>query len=243
MLWISQGPPSTASASGSCALPIAANLANGSYQLKLFSNDSFNVLAASNRFTVGGVGLPVVTIVASQNGAEPSTSGLFTLSRTGDSANPLVVNYTVAGTANNGVDYETLSETVIVTLSNNANYTVGGSSSATVTIADNEAAPPGATLSAAPAAVNRGSSVTATWSGIANATAGDWIGLYLPGGANTQFLAWEYVNCLQSPSVARPSGSCGLTVPSNLAPGSYQLRLLSNDGFSVIAISNSFTVQ
>lgn len=134
-------------------------------------------------------------------------------------------------------------ETVIVTLSSNANYSIGSPSSATVTIADNEAAPPGATISAAPAVVNRDSSVTATWSGIVNATAADWFGLYLPTGGNTQFLAWQYVNCAQSPTVARPSGSCSLTIPSNLAPGTYQLRLLGNNSFNVIATSSALTVQ
>ena len=42
---------------------------------------------------------------------------------------------------------------------------------------------------------------------------------------------------------ARASGSCPFTVPSTVAPGNYQLRLFANDGFSILATSNAFTVQ
>ena len=89
--------------------------------------------------------------------------------RSGSTASPLTVNYTVGGTATNGVDYQLLSgnvviaanfssaaitvtplddnvvegdETVIVALSSNTTYMVGSPNSATVTIADNDSLPP-----------------------------------------------------------------------------------------------------
>ncbi len=111
--------------------------------------------------------LSVVTIAATDaNAAEagPDT-GMFAITRTGGIVNPLTVNYSVSGTATAGSDYSALStsatipagssvaviaisplsdastegsETVIVTLTPSANYSVGSNASATVTIADGD---------------------------------------------------------------------------------------------------------
>ena len=108
-----------------------------------------------------------------------------------------------------------------------------------LTITDNDG---GTTLSASPTTVAPGGTITATWSGIATPTARDWIGLYTPGAANTAFIHWIYVSCSQSPGAAQASGSCPFVVPSTVAPGTYQLRLLANEGFTVLATSNNFTV-
>ncbi len=139
----------------------------------------FNIAANAN-YTVGspasatisiadddsGSGLPMVTIVATNpNAAEPSTTGTFTVTRTGATTSALAVNYAISGTATNGTDYQTLNgsvsiaagqasvaitvtpiddalvegtETVIATLSANAAYTLGSPSSATVNIADDD---------------------------------------------------------------------------------------------------------
>jgi putative intracellular protease/amidase len=113
--------------------------------------------------------MPTVTVAATDaNAAEAGRDpGLFTFTRAGGNANqPLVVNYTVSGTATSGSDFATLSgsvtipagrasatvmvtpvddteiepnETVVVTISANAAYAVGTASFATVTIADNDA--------------------------------------------------------------------------------------------------------
>lgn len=91
--------------------------------------------------------------------------GTFTLTREGDLTADLVVTYTVGGTATNGIDYNRLSgrivipagetsatititpvndanpnegaETVILTLASSADYGLGASTSATVSIEDN----------------------------------------------------------------------------------------------------------
>jgi hypothetical protein len=111
--------------------------------------------------------LPTVTIVATDaNAAEEGLdTGVFTISRTGSTAASLNVYYTRSGTAVNGTDFNTItspatipagsssatvtitpkedalvegSETVILTLSSNASYTIGSPGSATVTISDND---------------------------------------------------------------------------------------------------------
>src|SRR5205814_6796869 len=106
---------------------------------------------------------PVVTIAATDpNASESGDTGLFTVTRTADTGNPLTVLYTISGTASNGVDYAYLSntvvipagevsanitvapiydllvegnETVILTLKTNG-YVLDGATNATVTISD-----------------------------------------------------------------------------------------------------------
>jgi hypothetical protein len=114
---------------------------------------------------------PVVTITAPDASAgEPSNDGYFRISRTGDTASSLRVYYSTSGsTASAGIDYATLygyvyipygqtstnvyvavyddntmenSETVNLTISSNTAYTIGSPSNATVTIADDDNAPP-----------------------------------------------------------------------------------------------------
>ncbi len=113
--------------------------------------------------------LPSISIVANKPKASEingtgSGSGQFTISRSGGSAStPLVVRYTVGGTATNGIDYSVVSgvvtipakkssavvnvfpiddhiaepsETVTLAISSNPLYTVSAKRVATVTIAD-----------------------------------------------------------------------------------------------------------
>jgi len=130
------------------------------------------------------VGLSTVTIAATDNTATEAgpTTGTFTVSRTGSTSGALTVNYTVSGTATSGSDYNALSgsvtipagsstatitvtpindtlvesdETVIVTLSANAAYSIGSPSSATVTIISDDPVP-GEQISA-PATLSLGS--------------------------------------------------------------------------------------
>jgi len=70
---------------------------------------------------------PTVTLAATDNlaGEAGPETGTFTVTRTGPTAAPLTVNYTISGSATNGVDYQTLSGSVIIP---------AGSSSAVITI-------------------------------------------------------------------------------------------------------------
>jgi hypothetical protein len=113
-----------------------------------------------------GAAPPAVTIAPTDDhAAEPNDPGAFEVSRSGSTTASLTVFYTVSGTATNGTDYTALSgsvviaagettatitvsiiddalvegvETVIVTLSTNANYTVGTPDNATIGIGDND---------------------------------------------------------------------------------------------------------
>ncbi|HWW03073.1 MAG TPA: PKD domain-containing protein, partial [Candidatus Acidoferrum sp.] len=100
-----------------------------------------------------------VTVVASQTLATSLTPGIFSITRSGDTGLSLTLNYSLGGTAVNGVDYQTLSgsvvipagsttatvavqplgllnllQTVVLTISPTSSYVVGSPNSATVTI-------------------------------------------------------------------------------------------------------------
>ena len=133
--------------------------------------------------------VPVVTVVAfdataSEIGPEV---GVFRFTRTGSTTSGLTVSYNIAGTASNGGDYTTVSdtvlipaglasadvtitpvndgtpepnETVIVTVSDAAAYDPGSPASATVTIADGS---PGVTVAATDSAASETGPDTGTF--------------------------------------------------------------------------------
>jgi hypothetical protein len=111
--------------------------------------------------------LPTVTVAANDANASESgpDTGTFTIGRTGSTASALTVNYSLSGTAANGVDYQFLSgsvtipagaasanivvrpiddrvtevaELVILTLSADSAYNVSTLNTAIVTILDND---------------------------------------------------------------------------------------------------------
>jgi hypothetical protein len=115
----------------------------------------------------GGSSLPLISIEATDaDASEPgSNTGTFTITRTGSTSSALDVFFTVSGTATSGTDYTALTspvtipagqlsvtltvtpvddftaevaETVIVTITNTANYNVAAPGNATVTIDDDD---------------------------------------------------------------------------------------------------------
>jgi hypothetical protein len=122
-----------------------------------------------------------VTVIASQPIAvEGGAPGVFTIARTGDTTPPLTVYYTLTGTASNGVDYTTLAtsavipasassvdvnvqavgdalaeptETAILSLLANTNYTVAPPNTATINIVDTNT--PVLSLSSSPTVYER----------------------------------------------------------------------------------------
>jgi hypothetical protein len=160
------------------------------------------VLAAGGGYVVGGQSsttvtiidnnLPTVTVSATDDTAteQGSTTGIFTVSRSGGTLSALTVNYTVSGTATPGSDYQPLSgsvliaagqssaqivvtaiddgivaegdETVIVALAADTAYTVGVQSSATVTLADDDTAPGSLLWAKRAGGTNPGDAATAT---------------------------------------------------------------------------------
>jgi len=257
-------------AAGSCPMTVPSSASLGSYQLRLFANNSNTLLATSNAFNV--IALPVVSITASDGTTTegtPSDTGVFTVSRTGSTAAALTVSYTIGGTATNGGDYDGLSgsviipigavsvpitvvprednlvegnETVIITLTSSSAYTVGAPGSAAVTIVDNDV-PPAPSLTVSPGIASSGSSVMVSWSGIVSPSHRDWMGLYAVGAPDANYLSWMFVSCSQNAgSSAIPSGACVAVLPGNLANGLYGWRLFANSGYTRLSTSNQMLV-
>jgi hypothetical protein len=95
-----------------------------------------------------------------------------------------------------------------------------------------------ATLRISPTTVPQNFPAVATWSGIPSPTVKDWIGLYAsPSAPDSPSISWMY-----TPGIA--GGSLPFTIPAGVAPGTtYELRLFSNNGYSRLATSNTFTIQ
>jgi glucose/arabinose dehydrogenase len=250
--------PTTPRASGSCPFVLPSGLATGTYELRLLANNGFTRLATSGPLSVAPAGPQLSvspgsvaaggTVTATWSGiASPTATdwiGLFSVGAPDTSyisweyvscsqspatprasgSCPFVVpsglapgNYQLRLLANNGFTRLATSGLLTVT-------------------------PPGPQLGVSPGSVARGGTVTATWSGITTPSATDWIGLFSPGAPNTAYLAWIYVSCSQSPATPRASGSCPFVIPGGLATGTYQLRLLANDGYTALATSGPLNV-
>src|SRR5262249_49711113 len=53
--------------------------------------------------------------------------------------------------------------------------------------------------------------------------------------ADNAFIAWRYTD-------GNAAGSAPLTIPANAAPGAYELRLFSNNVYTLLATSNRFSI-
>jgi len=157
--------------SGTASESITRELNAGTYFIEVRQGSGFTTYNLNASATPT---LPTVTIAATDataaetNFGQTPNPGRFTLTRTGSTTNALTVNYTVAGSATKGTDYNNLtgrvtfaagsstafidinpvndtlvepSETVILTLLGSSTYQIGTSKTATVTILDNDVLP------------------------------------------------------------------------------------------------------
>jgi len=153
---------------GSKDAAVLIDLAPGNYGIQVASGDGTSGLALIEVYDLTPANPPTVTIAATKATSDESGNnpGEFTLSRTGDTALPLVVNYGVGGSAVNGFDYPPLlgvvtipagaasvkiplspnpdvqsegTDSVVLTLATGPGYLIGAQGTATVTIADSPA--------------------------------------------------------------------------------------------------------
>ena len=90
------------------------------------------------------------------------------------------------------------------------------------------------TVNATVSTIAVGAAITADWSAAPSHSAKDWIGLYAAGDADANYLSKQYISTATTGH---------LTVTAPLKPGTYELRLYQNDGFTLAATGNRFTVQ
>jgi Calx-beta domain len=176
-------------------LTIAAGTTSGRITVTPIDNTALELpetvivtLQASTRYTIGTPStatvtitdddvVPTVTVTATDAAAaEPSSTGTFTLARTGSTTTALTVNFALGGTATSGSDYSAppaspltipagatsatitvtpiddsvveSAETVVATLMAGTGYEIGTPSTATVTISDDEPVEPEVTIAA-----------------------------------------------------------------------------------------------
>ncbi len=133
----------------------------GDYILRLSATDG--LITTYDDVSIGVIEVETVSIAATDDQAsEGSDNGTFTISRVGSAVSDLTVNLTIGGTATNGSDYQTISETIVIPAGSSSviisvipiadgilentediqisvasgNYTLGSPSSASVSIGD-----------------------------------------------------------------------------------------------------------
>ena len=203
------------------------------------TNPAGCVLNANSTHTLSIVDndLPVVSIVASQpNATENGTAGQFTISRSGPTTSALTVSLSRSGTATSGTDFIALPatvsipigsadvvvnvlpiqdtlvegpETVILSLVANAAYALGASSSATVTIADDDRSTVSITATDAIASETPGNTGTFTVTRTAPITAALTVNLTISGTATN---GTDYTTIASTLSLAANQASKTITV-------------------------------
>jgi hypothetical protein len=78
------------------------------------------------------------------------------------------------------------------------------------------------TLDPPQGSVNPGSQFSVGWTASAAHASNDWLGIYVPGAANTDYVSYEYLT-------GELSGTTALTAPD--MPGAYELRILLANGY------------
>ncbi len=246
-------PGTTALASGSCTYKLPTT--NGTYELRLFANNTYTLLATTNTVTVTGGTMtaspasvqPGGTVTVSWSGVpSPSSTDWIGVYHTGD-ANDAYFNWFYAdsctetpGTtalASGSCTYKlpTTNGTYELRLFANNTYTLLATTN-TVTVT-------GGTMTASPASVQPGGTVTVSWSGVPSPSSTDWIGVYHTGDANDAYFNWFYADsCTETPgTTALASGSCTYKLPTT--NGTYELRLFANNTYTLLATSNAVTVS
>jgi hypothetical protein len=74
----------------------------------------------------------------------------------------------------------------------------------------------------------------------------DWIGIFPAGAPDNGYGSYVYTSSAASPCTLAPgpavraTGTCGVVVPST--PGTYELRLFANNGYTRLGTSSPFTI-
>ena len=218
------------------------------------SFDGVNIQIAGQRSTSPQVVvLPNISIAATDPNASEASSdrGIFTITRTGSTTGELTVSYSAGGTATNAGDYNQLSgsisipagsvsatetvtpvddalvegeETVIISISNSSAYTVGTSNRATVTISDNDDAPPVDSAGPNLAVISHNQSQTVSTSTIVlSGTASD------SGRGNNGILSVTVNNVAAVGGSAGGSSSANWSQSVTLVPGANTLMVVAKD--------------
>ncbi len=233
---------------------MTAPATGGTYDLRLFANDEFTVIGSCTFQVVSSPALSINDVTVTEGNAG-TVNASFTVTLSPTSSGTATVNWATAnGTATAPSDYvagsgsltfspgeSTKTVTVMVngdtTPEPNETFFVNltGASGASIADAQGQATISNddgvtAALTCPTSPVPPSGSYTTTVS--AGSAAKDWVAQYTPGSPNNTWIGlWKYV------PLPRPA-TVTMTAPATA--GTYELRLLANDGFVLIG---SCTVQ
>ncbi|MBY0495569.1 MAG: S8 family serine peptidase [Cyanobacteria bacterium] len=269
--WIYLNGTRSAPASGiaNATLQFIAPATPGSYDVRLFSNDTYTRIARSVAIPVAnGPTLTIndVTIVEGNSGVANAT---FTVTVSPVNATQSVtVDYATANgtatTANN--DYAATSgtltfapsvvtqtitvpvigdadvegnETFVVNLSNAVNAAIADAQGIGTITSDDLPAGPSITIESG-LTIPRGGLITLkVWNGPGNVT--DWVGLYAFAAADVGYqLQWVYLSGTRTPGAGLSNATLQFVAP--MTAGTYNIRLFASDGFTKLATSPAITV-
>jgi len=228
---------------------MTAPASNGTYELRLFANDTFTLIGSCT-YQVGAGPTPSLAIndVTVTEGNSGTVNATFNVTLSAAASGTVTVGFATAdGTAAAGTDYVASSGTLTFTAGQTVKtvtVAVNGDTTAEAneTFFVNLSAPSGATLSdsqgqgtitnddssasplTCPTSVAPGASFNTTVTG--GSTVKDWLASYVPGSPNTAWLGqFKYV------PLPRPA-TVSMTAPAS--GGTYELRLFANDAFTLI---------
>ncbi len=255
----------TAKASGSC--PVAMPTTAGSYVLELLASGTATVIVSSSPITLTAATKASPTLSAQASPGVTLGGSVYDTATLASGSSPTgSITFSLYGSADTTCSSPVTTSTI--TVNGNASYVAAsfvpaspgtylwvasysgdagnngvsgtcGASGQSVTVG-----PAGPSLTISTTSTAKGSTVTVSWSGVPSPKITDWIGIFVPGAANSAYLSRIYdSSCSTFPffSSAKASGSCSFKVPTTA--GTYEFRLLASSGPTLLATSPQITVS
>jgi uncharacterized protein YegP (UPF0339 family) len=233
----------------------------GTYTLRLMANNTYTMLAITPTITVTGTPPSSATITPSATTVAPGGSLTVTIANGPGSRLDWVALYPTTSGATFvdwkylngsrtapavGVSSATLTFTMPTTpgtytlrlLANNT-YTLLATT-AVITVTNPTPPPSGVSITPSATTVAAGGTLTVT---IANGPGSrlDWVALYPTTASGAAFIDWKYLNGLRTaPSAGVTSATLTFVMPTT--PGTYTLRLLANNTYTLLASTTTITV-
>jgi hypothetical protein len=231
----------TGQSSGNTALTLPG-VAGGSYELRLFANNTFTRLAVSNGFTVAaGPTLSASPTTVNQGSSVTATWAGIGAPTATDWVAIVPVNSpdssSVAFAYTNGVAAGSVSIYIPISVAAGT-YELrlySGNSQAQLAVSNSFTVTGSTSVSASPSSIARGGTLSVTWAGIPVPTATDWVALAAVGAGDINYVAYVYTS-------GAAAGSLNIQVPAGATPGQYEVRVYAQGTYQRLATSSPITV-
>jgi hypothetical protein len=229
---------------GSLQLP-PINAPPGQYELRLFRNNSWILMAISQPFAVAGLAGKVeittsrvsagqaVHVVWSKLNRPKKDDWVGVFSQGGPNASRLTFQF-LGGKPEGMIDlpmpFAAPAGKYEVRLYSAGGWTRLDTSSPFAVVA------PNVRLNAEETSIKAGSDLHVRWSGVNSPAKDDWIGIFPKGGAETTRLQFEQTG-------GSPAGKLSLSIPGETAGGEYELRFFMHGTWQVARVSEPFRIE